>query len=205
MVDAITKIGIIGTAGRGTDKIGLDKAKWEAMRETVTGILVADIAYSSSIVLDGLVYVSGGAAYADHIAVSLFYRGAGRKLILHLPCNFDFDNCCFEHSKTGDTANYYHEAFSETVTGDQSKSLRQLKAVLNMKNCEHTISNGFFERNSLVANDSDYLIALTFGHKEYLKDGGTADTMKKFIKKKSNKNTFHVDLHTMEVYRGAKV
>ncbi len=68
-----------------------------------------------------------------------------------------------------------------------------------------TFSNGFFARNTLVAQDSDYLIALTFGDKEKLKEGGTADTMRKFIKMKGDKNSYHIDLNSMEIYNPATV
>ena len=39
---------------------------------------------------------------------------------------------------------------------------------------------GFFARNTLVANNSDYLIAFTFGRGSIPSSRGTLDTWKKF-------------------------
>ncbi len=196
-------IGIIGSAGRGSDSAKLDQEKWEQMRAATQSVIDSLIFNISG--FDGnLTLVSGGAGWADHIAVSLYYRQYANNLLLHLPCKFSLELGYFEGDQTAKTANYYHLKFSEKVSAYEWKSLRQIGEVIR-KGAEITVSNGFFERNSLVARDSDYLIALTFGEKDLLKDGGTMDTMRKFIKQKGDKNSFHIDLNTMEIYSPARV
>jgi hypothetical protein len=193
----IIRVGIIGTAGRKEDQNRLNGEKWRQMKEKVEEIIIAlfgDIKKTS------IQFVSGGAAYADFIAVVLAEKYE-KPLILHLPCSF---NKKFIGGKTGETVNWYHYLFSKKITKFEGKSLMLMDKVIK-RGAKVTVSNGFFARNSLVAQDSDYLIALTFGNGPKLKDGGTADTMKKFIKLKGNENSFHINLGDMKIYNPAEI
>jgi hypothetical protein len=67
-----------------------------------------------------------------------------------------------------------------------------------------TVTQGFKQRNSKVANDADLMVALTFGEGATLKDGGTLDCMTKFLQRHAGESA-HVDLHTMQVYCPAVV
>ena len=151
--------------------------------------------------------ISGGAAWADHVAVSMFILGNSDGLILELPCELTdtgrfVDTGVRDFKKNpGGTANYYHELFSKKVGFD---SFDHLKRTKEYAECTTSVGNGFFERNSKIAESADYCIALTFGNGAELKDGGTADTMKKFLKKGSGKS-FHVDLNDWKVYSPAIV
>lgn len=196
-------ISIIGTAGRATDGDRLKKDDFGTMFLAVNRIcreLSREKNYEYNL-------VSGGAAWADHLAVFSFILGIPNKLFLELPCYFteggEFLDTGVNDYKTnpGRTSNYYHQLFSKKTGID---SLLQLKSVAEKPNCVTSCGEGFFERNSKIAEKSDHCIALTFGDKDVLKDGGTADTMTKFLKKGTGKS-FHIDLNTMEVYSPARV
>lgn len=182
-------LAVIGTAGRKEDSAKLSFSTWTAMVQKIA-VLIARLGNVDSL-------VSGGAAYADHIAVALFLNGTVGKLVLHLPAAYDFNNARFTDTgvvdfrrNPGGTANYYHRKFSPT-------SLAEIGRALQTPGCTCTVSPGLFERNSLVAN-ADALVALTFGHERKLKDGGTADTFGKYLAiHGNNRFAYHVDLHTM--------
>jgi len=78
-------IGIIGTAGRKEDGAKMSKELYGKMYRK------AD-AYISNLGLEprDITLVSGGAAYSDHIAVSLYLDNKADNLTLHLPCEFRF-------------------------------------------------------------------------------------------------------------------
>ena len=200
-------IGIIGTAGRGEDYDKLDISKWEGMKAAVERIICHDICGFSTELFKRACLVSGGAAFADYITVNFYLRKLVNKLILHLPCDFVPDSNCpiFNPSdRTGQIANYYHQRFCNKLGKEEYASRKMILKAIKM-GAKTTVSNGFFERNSLVARDSDYLIALTFGKGAKVKNGGTKDTVKKFIELKGNNNTFHVDLHTLEIFSPIKL
>ena len=70
------------------------------------------------------------------------------------------------------------------------------------------IPGGFFARNTKVS-ESDVILAMTFGEKEYIKPGGTEDTIKKYIDrcKKTGcfNKSFHYNLNDGQIYSPAKV
>lgn len=201
-------IGIIGTAGRKEDGQKLSKELFLNMICEVGRIIhpyqdEEDDPY----LLPNLTLVSGGAAYADHIAVFYFLNQELMRcnLKLFLPASFDMDACQYVQSDnpydSGVIANNYHRKFSNKIGGN---SLLQIKQAIE-KNANISIGRDFKSRNTMVANASDIMIALTFGNGPKLKDGGTKDTMKKFINKKENKNSHHIDLNTMIHYSPAEI
>ena len=66
----------------------------------------------------------------------------------------------------GRTANYYHRRFSEQC---QLHSLAELSIVL-ATGALHSVTPGFKERNTKVAEEAEALVALTFGRRHILKD-----------------------------------
>ena len=110
-------IAIIGTAGRGADLNRLTSDIFLRMYNT-TQKIIEEIVPTKDVCDFKL--VSGGAAWADHLAVTIFLAGTAPKLCLYLPCEFDMANCCFVDDGTidwrtnpGGTANCYHKKFSD--------------------------------------------------------------------------------------------
>lgn len=199
---------MIGSAGRGSDKtlISLDLYK-EMMHKIHTTSMVVRMEHGLEI--DCL--VSGGAAWADHTAVHRFVLGMIGKLELYLPCPFDFEAKKFherdadgrlQSGSTGGVANHYHRCFSQKLNFD---SLAMLAAALEMPGCKSHVSNGFKPRNTKVAEAADALLAMTFGYKQVVKDGGTADTVAKFLARPEHGPAYHMDLERKLCYRNARV
>jgi hypothetical protein len=166
------KIAIIGTAGR--DKlIPMSKELWRWM--------IRDV---SSDVREDDTVISGGAAWADHLAVELFLTGKCKDIILHLPAPFCLQTKRFSdaaYNKTSRACNFYHEKFSQIIGYD---SLRQIAEVIDSKQfvTYEPKSNGYsgmFGRNDKVAAGCDFMLAYTFGRGDIPKDGGTKYTWDK--------------------------
>lgn len=189
-------IGIIGTAGRGDDESKLSPQVYAAMREAVSGVIAP---YGKARL------VSGGAAVADHLAVQLFLAAPEMELRLHLPAPFDANVRQFVASTSifnpGNTSNYYHRKFAKSCGVD---SLGEIAEAILKRNAEVIVTPGFKQRNTKVANDADILIALTFGTGPAVKDGGTADTVRKFQLGRRG-TTYHIDCHAMQVHTPAVV
>src|SRR5690625_1953583 len=100
-------VAVIGTAGR--DKSApLSSALWRAMLDDLRKRLNPDTD----------VLVSGGAAWADHLAVVAYLEGWCNDLILYLPAPINDDG--YAHAFAGartaaGVANYYHTRFSDLV------------------------------------------------------------------------------------------
>lgn len=186
-------IGIIGTAGRGDDYAKLDLDLFVEMHEAALK-LAEQLSNGTDLHL-----ISGGAGWADHIAVSLYIAGYAKAgLTLHLPAKFE--NNEFVGGRDASTDNYYHEKFSRKCYPNETFSREFI--TLAIKNGAHTtVSDGFIARNALVARDSDYLIALTFGNKGVLKRGGTSRTMEMFLAAKNPENAYHICLPELQVYK----
>lgn len=167
---------IIGTAGRDKDK---------PMTAEHYRFMVVD---AKRHIPKGAHVVSGGAAWADHIAVTLFLFGWAGAITLHLPAPFDrvvgkFVDSGFKSA--GGTANYYHRLFSAAIERD---TLHQINCVLadagtspNVTVTEELASvgiGGMFARNSKVAQ-CENMLAYTFGIGNVPADGGTKDTWDK--------------------------
>jgi hypothetical protein len=176
-------IAIIGSAGRGKDAERLDRNLYDAMyRESLATIREHGIQEA----------VSGGAAFADHIAVRLFLSGDVVSLRLYLPSSFDgnaFVPNSRVHSNPGKTANSHHADFKRSCGIDGLAEIREAIA----KGAKIAVYNGFKRRNLEVAGTCTHMEAYTFGSKSTavflpgepgfssaeeagLKDGGTAHT-----------------------------
>jgi len=185
-------IGIIGTAGRRKDFYRLSEDVYILMLKEVLRIIG-----------DRNVHlISGGAAWSDHLAVTTFINSLANPSIpkctlsLELPCVFI--NGTFDRSETGRISNYYHKLFSFKSCRD---SLSEIQKVINLGPPDVYVNygKGFFERNAVIANKSDKLIAFTYGDKEKLKDGGTAHTAKAYIDN-GGKHLFHINLYDFKCY-----
>ncbi len=175
-------LGIIGTAGRGTDRAQLSPGVYRSML-TVARV-VCTLTRPAAL-------VSGGAAYSDHLAVKLFLENLAPKLTLHLPAEFTAfgfresdrsvgsDGSGFR--SPGKVSNYYHRLFSDDQGFDSLAEIQQAIEHGAVIKTGAGGTGGFKARNTDIANDADVLLAFTFGDGPALKDGGTKDTMDKFL------------------------
>jgi hypothetical protein len=206
-----TTFAIVGTAGRGTDKDRLSDNHFKAMCEC--GRLLLQQFKESEYGVDTL--VSGGAAWADHTAVELFLKKEVPKLKLFLPCRFDAKNRQYDITPmsnrdnyngktTGEISNQYHQRFSRKCS---LSSLSDIMLAME-QGADVIIGKGFYQRNSLVAQ-SDIILAMTFGDKEWLKEGGTAHTLQTYLNRVRKygffDKSFHYDLNCGELFCGARV
>ena len=159
-------IAVIGTAGRDKN-IALTEQHWEFMAHTI---------YQELQPTD--VLVSGGAAWADHVAVWAFLNGHCAGLILHLPA--PFNGTCYEgaYGTSGAAANYYHGLFSRVLGQSSLVHLRDAIAI-GADVTEQPVAMGYAAmaaRNRFVAHNCTHMVAFTFGEGDLPVDGGTKIT-----------------------------
>lgn len=187
--------GIIGTACRRGEDVKLGKVGYLRavhLIEDILGDFHGEL-------------VSGGAAFMDHVAVLLYLKNPEKySLTLHLPTNWDFSSASFailesDKGNCGFTSNMYHEGFSRIMGFD---SLVHIHDAISF-GATVKVGKGFFDRNTAIAETSTNMISATFGRENILADGGTADTMRKFLRKNSG-NSHHIDLNTFRAYTPAR-
>lgn len=106
--------------------------------------------------------VSGGAAFADHLAVRAYLDGRVARLTLFLPARFNgrsFAPNLRARTDAGTVSNGYHRDFSAKCGLD---SLDELARAIR-KGAEVHVHEGFQTRNIEVANAVNHLLAFTFG------------------------------------------
>lgn len=204
-------LAIIGTAGRKEDGKKLSKKHFAAMC-VIAEALMDQLSESNYTITHA---VSGGAAWADHVAVRLFLDKKVPNLRLFLPDYWE-DGTFHDTGERdpfrnpGGTANYYHKLFLNS-TGIHSLSEIQIAKMQGAELIDRNKRNkpfGFYARNALVSN-SDFLLACTFGNKHEVSDGGTADTVNKYLTRCRKEDifdkSFHYDLTSGKVYEGCTV
>ncbi len=184
-----TRIGVVGTAGRdGNTRLG--------------PVLYANAFHKLAELVGPLPkpwhFVSGGAAWMDHLAV-LAYLGRGTQPItldLHLPCPWVveqrryLDNGLRDWKENpGGTMNYYHRLFGGMMRGD---TLLDVHNALQTGAVAH-VHPGLRARNLGIAQNVDQLIAFTWGA-EGPPLGGTAHT---WATCPAHVVKRHVSLHTL--------
>lgn len=162
-------IAIIGTAGRDKTK-PMTLRLWEWMLEDIYNRIPK-----------GAHVVSGGAAWADHLAVALFLSGHAARLTLHLPAPFASGRFIGNHGSSGSAANYYHGRFSEIIGQGTLFQIAEATVAENVDGSFEPATTGYsgmFARNNKVAK-ATHMLAYTFGTGDVPADGGTADTWNK--------------------------
>lgn len=193
------KITIAGTAGRKDDAAKLNKDVFYKMSKAVANAII-----SINTTKEKMTLVSGGAAWADHIAVFFFITDANQtskpeqkaELELYLPAELEesgfHDTGVFDwKTNPGGTANYYHKIFSQKRWYNSIDELNYAKGL----GAKIAVYPGFFERNLEMAK-SDYVIALTFGENG-VKDGGTKHMTDNFLKTHSADKLIHIPIQTL--------
>ena len=166
----MTKVAIIGTAGRDRTK-PMNISLWHWMvADAMTRIKPTDT------------LVSGGAAWADHLAVELFLRGKAAALKLYLPAPIENGWFLGPYKSAASAANFYHGDFSAVIG---HHSIGEIVLAAQKETCTGTcepVAAGYgamFVRNNKVAKDCEILLAYTFGEGDVPADGGTKDTWDK--------------------------
>lgn len=207
-----TTFAIVGTAGRRDDANRLSANHFQAMCEC-SRLLIKQF-QESGYSVDTV--VSGGAAWADHVAVKLFLGKEIPKLKLFFPCVFDMEMEMYTTStisskdnpnnrwSPGEIANNLHNRFSRKVGFN---SLGEIFFAIK-QGAETCVCKGFHARDAMVAQ-SDAILAMTFGDREWLKEGGTAHTMMTYLNRVKKygffDKSFHYDLNSGDIFCGAKV
>lgn len=202
---------IVGTAGRKDDAARLSVHNFTAMCECAK--LLIQQFNESNYRVDTL--VSGGAAWADHVAVKLYLQKMLPHLKLFLPCPYDADAQRYDETpltpkeatrgySTGKIANDLHRRFTKKVGFD---SLGEIFLAIK-SGAEIVVGKGFYARNALVAQ-SDVILAMTFGDKNWVKEGGTSHTIMTYLNRVKKQNifdkSFHYDLNSGDIHMGAGV
>lgn len=149
------RLTIAGSAGRGSDARFMKVAIYNQMVMMATSYLYDN----------GLKQVcSGGAAFGDHVAVSLAMQGIipASSLILYFPERFDLHHKRFNGSPVGRTTNRYHDLFSRATNRD---SLDEIAWCIQ-NGAKPVHGAGFQERNTSMAlfpGSSGRLLAFTSG------------------------------------------
>jgi hypothetical protein len=191
------RIAIIGTAGRGSSSAKMTSALFDAMVVKAKEYVETTCQFNWS----NIDLVSGGAAWSDHVAVTLFnqHKEQGTRLTLYLPCELNVklgkpaqfaDNGSSDWRKNpGRSANGYHRQFS-TVTG--KNSIQELADAREKDGAILDTSEfGFHKRNQQVAK-VDRMLAFTWNTGDVPEPGGTYHT---WVCCKSQKT--HVGLSTL--------
>ena len=163
-------LAVIGTAGRQDDAAKLTARHWNAMCRAAIEVC------ASESVTD---LVSGGAAWADHVAPRVALH-LGLPVRLWLPAN----------ERDYGIAKWYHSKFSNVLGRDTWDEVLQ---------CSCEAFGGFKDRNTKVAQAAHVFLACTFGHGAEVKDGGTADTVAKLERR--GIAGYHFDMNTLTLHK----
>lgn len=185
LFDRSESLAVIGTAGRDGNP-NLTRRLWEDMRDHFSAYLYANNVKH---------IVSGGAAWADHLAVFAKLNGLVDRLTLFLPAPINYSGYIGPSRSAASASNYYHKRFSQTIISD---SLVQINQVLSLPGVNVNFepeANGYknmFVRNIKVAAFSTSILAYTFNTFNFPADGGTRHTWDV----SNAKTKVHVDLNT---------
>lgn len=175
------RIAIVGTAGRDKNN-PLNRTHWDNM----TGRTEAYIQELRDQGHEHITVISGGAAWADHVAVYLAYENLIDAIELYLPAPIENDYFLdYGWKSAGGIANYYHKKFSDVLGYNTITDIADLQgqegAIIDTLD-GHGGPGALFYRNSTIANNADELLALTMGTRDIPNSSGTLDTWNKFKK-----------------------
>jgi len=180
------KLAIVGTSGRNpADKKKLNAKHMAWMIENVRCYIENVLETEPK----NIILVSGGSAWADHVAVQLYLTWEFAGLELYLPSKFDIKQKKYVNTHEGRTLNALHQECKDKTGVDVLDEL--MRAINGKDRAKVTIQRGFLQRNTLIAKNSDHLIAFTFSP-DTPTEGGTFDTWKKT--KHENKTNFDLTM-----------
>ena len=167
------KIGVIGSSGRGALAQRMSRPLYFAMVNDAHQLLDQARIRDDEIVE----LVSGGSAWADHVAVSLYLKGVADSLTLYLPCGYDAHQHKFIGPRgwlEGDAwvLNQRHDVFGLVMGRDPRLGIED--AVARGAQLV-TVVGGFLGRN-LEVGRVDWLIAYTWDGTPEPQSPGTGHT-----------------------------
>lgn len=160
-------VAVIGTAGRDKTK-PMTHGLWLAMCEDLLSRVSPD---------DEL--VSGGAAWADHLAVHAMLSGWVRRLTLYFPAPLNNEGFQGPRGSAASAANFYHHKFSSIIGINSIQELITVSTMPGVRTHAEPVAHGYgamFSRNKKVAQAVNGVIAYTFGEGDQPADGGTLNT-----------------------------
>lgn len=127
--------------------------------------------------------VSGGAAWSDHVAVTLFLRHAPPTLTLHAPCEWNATSGRFVDNGRGtgwkeNPAHYANKLHARFATTTALQPWTDLLDAVARGATVHT-HRGFHARNTAVAAAATHMIAFSEADGTAPDRGGTRDTWDK--------------------------
>lgn len=174
----MARVAIIGFAG-GHCTAPLSPALFERMVARAEAIIRDEFGLD----VGAVELVSGGAAWGDHVAVTLFLRHTMPALTIYAPCEWDGDTGRFVDNGRGPGwkenpahyANKLHANFA-TIT-----ALRPADDMLDAVARGATIhaGRGFHARNTSIADAATHMIAFSRADGAAPERGGTRDTWNK--------------------------
>lgn len=186
----LVDVSVIGCAGKQEEGKKMHACLFENMVQRARELLA-----ELEVTPDRIRLVSGGAAWADHVAVALYLTGSYGGLVLHMPCEWDeskqrfLTNSHFHWSKNpGKLANMLHEQFSKRLHRNSLAEIEQAR----VSGVELITYQGFHQRNDVVARSS-HLLAFTWSEEDSPPEkGGTRYTWNK-----AKGHRTHIPLHTL--------
>ena len=180
------KVAVIGAARNVVSPASNARKLYDAMYSAVLTCLD-----DWNLRLEHATLVSGGSAWVDHVAVRLFNECSAGMLELHLPCEFasggKFVDTGARHwrQNPGRLLNLVHTDFSSETGVDSFLDLSD--ACANGAVCR--TYSGFHTRNTRIAHDCDYMIAIFRNADDR---GGTWDTWSKCNLPESRRVRIHL-------------
>jgi hypothetical protein len=186
----MSRLAIIGTAGRHHSEYQTLSVEHMKLMANKVYDFIENVMKTAT---ENVILVSGGSAWADHIAVQLYLTKKFAGLELYLPSEFNPKKKIFKNTHEGRRLNFLHE---QCQTKTLMPVLDELARVVmssiksSKSKVKIIVKRGFKQRNTLIACNNDFLIAFTFSSTDQPIDGGTADTWQKT----GHNNKFHYSL-----------
>lgn len=185
----MTRLAIIGTAGPRTGEGGSCEDASKMSKKMTKKMFAHMVEEARKFIgdrdLSSIDLVSGGAAWADHVAVQLFLDGGFRSLTLHIPTEFvvnakgnkflDTNGKRDWRTNPGWLANKCHESFSLILGHNTCDDI----SMAIQRGAKITVHSGFHARNTCIARSCDMMIAFSWASGSAPTSGGTYYTWSK--------------------------
>jgi hypothetical protein len=183
------RLAVIGSSGRSSPENKLlSPIHFEFAKKAVLSYIINDLKLRPF----DIILVSGGSSWMDHVAVSLYLDGGFGGLRLYLPSKFDFKQKKYVNTHEGRTLNQLHAEFNTKMGSINSfEDLTKIASRGYKHNILIEIKRGFLQRNTLIAQNCDHLLAFTFDSDDFMQ-GGTKNTWDKT--KHLNKKHFDLNI-----------